>query len=410
MFLPQHQRLLVAGAFAGELGVINLESGNVESVRRLAGHNLHGLALSASGDEAYISHPQLRPDRRADYEDLTWGRLLSNGVLVLPVKALLDPAADLVQAGRLIDLRNAGDAAGDPASLQVLGDGSIVVLLAGDNQVAIGSIADGFERIDVGRNPVAAGGDGSGRWLYVANRTGESASVVDFDHGVVRRTIRLAKEGASTAVDRGERLFYDARLSHDRWLSCHSCHTDGHANGQLVDTLGDGGYGDPKRVPSLLGVRGTQPFAWNGSIPKLEAQVRKSILTTLHGPPLSDEQAADLTAYLRSLQPPPSAAEGNRDADLVAAGKAVFARQGCGRCHGPPSYTSEETYDVGLEDRAGNTRFSPPSLRGVFHRSSYCHEGRAATLDEVFRVHQHQLSSPLSDQSLAELVGFLRSL
>ena len=47
------------------------------------------------------------------------------------------------------------------------------------------------------------------------------------------------------AVARGERLFHDARLSHDGWMSCHSCHVDGHTNGLVADTLGDGSYGAP---------------------------------------------------------------------------------------------------------------------------------------------------------------------
>ena len=81
-------------------------------------------------------------------------------------------------------------------------------------------------------------------------------------------------------------------------MSCQSCHTDGHTNNLLSDTLGDGSYGAPKRVPSLLGVAATGPWTWTGSIARLEDQVRKSIATTMHGSKPTDEQVADLTAYL----------------------------------------------------------------------------------------------------------------
>ena len=87
-------------------------------------------------------------------------------------------------------------------------------------------------------------------------------------------------------------------------MSCHSCHTDGHTNNLLSDTLGDGSYGAPKRVPSLLGVAATGPWTWTGSIPRLEDQIRKSIVTTMHGTKPTDEQVADLAAYLSSLAPP----------------------------------------------------------------------------------------------------------
>ncbi len=87
-------------------------------------------------------------------------------------------------------------------------------------------------------------------------------------------------------------------------MSCHSCHTDGHTNNLLSDTLGDGSYGAPKRVPSLLGVATTGPWTWTGSIARLEDQIRKSIVTTMHGTKPTDEQVADLAAYLNSLTPP----------------------------------------------------------------------------------------------------------
>ena len=57
-----------------------------------------------------------------------------------------------------------------------------------------------------------------------------------------------------------------AKLAHDGWFSCHSCHTDGHTNSRLNDSLGDGSFGAPKRVLSLLGVNDTAPWAWNGGI------------------------------------------------------------------------------------------------------------------------------------------------
>jgi cytochrome c peroxidase len=107
-----------------------------------------------------------------------------------------------------------------------------------------------------------------------------------------------------SAAERGERLFFDARLAHDHWLSCHSCHPNGHTIDLTADTLGDGDYGAPKRIPSLLGIADTAPFAWNGSVPDLEAQVQLSVTSTMHGRKLSPEQIADLVSFLRSLSPP----------------------------------------------------------------------------------------------------------
>src|SRR5207247_8409668 len=117
-----------------------------------------------------------------------------------------------------------------------------------------------------------------------------------------------------------------ARLSHDGWFSCHSCHTDGHSNGLLADTLGDGSYGTPKRIVTLLGVKDTGPWAWNGSMRELEAQVRKSVETTMQRTKLTAGQEDELVAYLRTLVPAPPRGHQREKIDgaIVRRGREVF--------------------------------------------------------------------------------------
>src|SRR5262249_5683594 len=147
-------------------------------------------------------------------------------------------------------------------------------------------------------------------------------------------------------ADEGELLFYDSRLALDGWYSCHSCHTDGHTNGQRIDNLGDGSFGAAKRVLSLLGTGDTGPWAWNGGMSDLELQIGKPITTTMLGEKPSERQVQALAAYLRSLPPPPLAA--GREtipprAQVAARGQEVFAREHCADCHSPPAYTSVST-------------------------------------------------------------------
>ena len=84
-------------------------------------------------------------------------------------------------------------------------------------------------------------------------------------------------------------------------MSCHSCHSDGHTNGGVADTLGDGDYGAPKRVPTLLGVSESGPWAWNGSMRVLSDQIRKSLHTTLRASDVTDKQVEALESFLRKL-------------------------------------------------------------------------------------------------------------
>src|SRR5262249_25769365 len=152
---------------------------------------------------------------------------------------------------------------GDPAQVAVGTDGVVVAALAGVGDIALGKERDvRWQRVAVGKRPIAVVISPDGRVAYVANQFSDSISVVDLSKAKLAAEIALGPQPELLANDRGEMLFYDARLSHDGWMSCNSCHTDGHTNGLLVDTLGDGSFGTPKRVLSLLGVRDTAPYAW----------------------------------------------------------------------------------------------------------------------------------------------------
>src|SRR5581483_5828627 len=113
-------------------------------------------------------------------------------------------------------------------------------------------------------------------------------------------------------------------------------------NGKFNDNLGDGSFGAPKRVLSLRGVKDTAPWAWNGSMTELESQVRKSILTTMHGDKPTDERVTELAEFLKTLPPPPPAipSVGKADAEAIERGRELFTKLGCAACHAPGEYTS----------------------------------------------------------------------
>jgi cytochrome c peroxidase len=159
----------------------------------------------------------------------------------------------------------------------------------------------------------------------------------------------------------------------------------------------------------LLGVRTTGPWGWLGGFERLEDQVRQSLGSTMQGGKPSESVVSDLVAYLGMLEAPaPDARAGASDA--VERGRAVFRAQKCAECHAPPDYTSAEAYDVGLVDEVGHNRFNPPSLRGVGRRAPLLHDGRAGTLDEVFRRYRHPRGTALTDAETADLVAFLKTL
>jgi DNA-binding beta-propeller fold protein YncE len=404
-------RVVVADAFGGGLVVVDVARGAVESARTLPGHNLRGLALTADRAAILVSHQGLNRLATSGRDDIHWGNFVTNDLREVSLAAVLDRKADLLADSRLHPLGDVGHGGGDPAGVAV-GGGRVVVALSGAGEVAVGKPGDEWRRITVGRRPTAVAVNPDGKRAFVANTHTDSVSIVDLEAGRVTAELALGPAGELKAADRGELLFHDARLSHDGWMSCHSCHTDGHSNGRLADTLGDGTYGTPKRVPSLLGVADTGPWGWNGGVKDLRDQMRQSVATTMRGPKLSDDQADDLVAYLRTLTPAPPLGRFRDSADraTVARGREAFDRQGCGTCHAPPTYTTPRTYDVGLVDEAGLRAFNPPSLRGVSQGGPFFHDGRAATLADVFARHRHQIRGDIAAAELADLLAFLESL
>lgn len=237
---------------------------------------------------------------------------------------------DLKTAGplnaRVVDLDEVAHAAGDPSAVAFAPDGRTVVALGGVGEAAIvAPPGHPLRRFEVGRRPSAVALSPDGKMAYFADPDADSVATVSTEGGTNRKRVTLGPRPEPSAVERGERLFRDARLSHHGWLSCASCHTDGHTIGGLADTLGDGSYGAPKLVPSLFGVKSTGPWGWLGNLPDLGTQVKKSVETTMRGDSPDEAKVADLVAYLDSLELP--VARPTVDPSAASRGKAIFKAQ-----------------------------------------------------------------------------------
>ena len=374
---------------------------------------MRAMWLSPDGQTLLVPHQSLDPWRATTRFGVHWGEVLLNVVRTISVRSLLDEPSSSSAAGTVFYLGNPDDAAGDPTGIVVTTNGRQIVSLAGVSEIAISdSDVNRFARTKVGRRPTAMVLSPDQQHVLVANTFSDSVSMVDVESSQPVADISLGPQASWSLADRGERLFYDSRLSSDGWYSCHSCHTDGHSSGLLNDNLSDESTGAPKRVLSLLGVADTSPWAWNGRTSLLQQQIRKSIEVTMQGPAPTDEQVRLIEAYLQTLRPAPSLAHARGRFDMAAAerGRLVFEQQGCVECHEPPNFTSSDTYDVGLVDEAGGSHFNPPSLRGVSQRDRLFHDGRAAGLREVLTQHEHGLTDDLTPDGMTDLLGFLEGL
>jgi len=418
-------RLVVADSHGGRLAVIDTVTRKVISLRRLDGHNLRGMATSPDGKQLLVTHQMLTSFVPTVRQRVFWGTVMGNVVKAINLDDLLTPRQEQrTDSSREIDIAHwglyplgePGNAAGDPGVIHVTPGGKTLVALGGVHEVALrGTPRQSFRRIKVGRRPTALIVSADESLAYVVNTSDDTVSVIDLDDAQVSKTISLGPRAKLMPADKGEQLFYDAKLSLDGWYSCNSCHSDGHTNGLTNDNFSDATEGTPKQIPTLRGVGQTGPWTWTGGRPKLHESIRASILSTMQAKKkssASDDNVRAIAAYLRTLPPAPSLTVARGTVDQVARqrGLAVFKSQDCGECHKSPRFTTTEAYDVGLHDEAGAKRFNPPSLLGVSQRGPLFHDGRAATLEEVFSKVRHQIDKRLSQKDTGDLVEYLRSL
>ncbi|MFB3923591.1 MAG: hypothetical protein ACE145_17850 [Terriglobia bacterium] len=170
---------------------------------------------------------------------------------------------------------------------------------------------------------------------------------------------------------------------------------------------------------------------------------------------LPDEALYALALYIYSLKPPPNP---NPFDEKAKAGQKLFERENCVMCHTPPLYTSNKltlaegftppdnvpkTLDIlpisvgtdsslALKTRKGTGYYKVPSLKGVWYRGHYLHDGSVASLEEMFdpgrvkdthvpggwsppgtktwAIKGHPFGLDLTPEERAQLIAFLKTL
>ena len=413
--------LLVTDNFGADACRINTLSRQVTRRKDWFGSSVRSLVDIPSKDnepkKIGVMHTVLNEYARTNPQEIQWGVLLTNDLRILNADRLFDDnETNVYRSGRFHPVGIPGNGAAEPTDINVHQEtGRVAVAVGGTDQVAIGDVDSvAFRFLDVGRFPTSVAWSPDGTELYVANQFDDTYSVVDVSNRKVVRHVSLGTMRPLEPRELGEQLFHSATLSHDRWLTCASCHIDGHTNNQLSDNLGDLDFGAPKRTPSLRGIKETAPYTWLGHKQTLEAQTVASIRKTMNSyRRLDKDEVEHLVAFMESLEPLPSVAEarGSVDHEQVREGKLVFERVGCSECHSEDRYTSFGVYDVGIKDENEKGLFNPPSLRGLSQRGPMLfHDNRANGIRGVLVDEKHQLTEELSDRDLENLIQFLESL
>jgi hypothetical protein len=128
--------------------------------------------------------------------------------------------------------------------------------------------------------------------------------------------------------------------------------------------------------------------------------------------------------YQLSL-PTPKPPAGTFDAVGAARGELLFkGKATCASCHVPPIYTEpgynlHKAEEIGIDDfqamRSPDGRYRTTPLRALWetrkiHKGGYYHDGRFATLRDVVNHYDRHFATRLTEQEMADLIEFLKSI
>ena len=203
-------------------------------------------------------------------------------------------------------------------------------------------------------------------------------------------------------ADTGHQVFH---ANAGAGVACASCHAEGLDDGRAWNFACIGA----RRTQSLqTGLRGTEPFHWNGDEKNFAALAHDVFTMRMSGPELTDGQLGATLSWIDGQ--PRMARASAADSAAAARGEAAFAKAGCAACHAGARFTNGETVDVGT-----GGAFQVPSLVGVGNHPPYLHDGCAATLADRFLPtcgggDRHGTPSVLSAGELGDLVTYLGTL
>jgi len=284
-------------------------------------------------------------------------------------------------------------------------------------------------RIPVGLNPRGLALSRDGRTLLVANRLDDSISVIDTLSNRVSSTIKLAGPDRASVLRHGEQTFYSARQSFQGQIACANCHIDSTFDG-LTWNLEPDGFGRNTVDNKLIeGVKNTEPYKWTGTNPNIPTECGPRTEKYFWRSENYDDLAlADLTVYIRSINPRPNRIK-LPGYDLTPAqdrGEAIFERSldkfkkpipeqnRCSYCHSGPKGTNQKLFDVGTKrplDNPGLYKSAP--LTNIALTAPYLHDGSARSLEEIWTVYnpndKHGRTNDLTKDELNDLIEYLRT-
>jgi YVTN family beta-propeller protein len=288
-----------------------------------------------------------------------------------------------------------------------------------------------IKRITTGADPKGLALSPDGKLLYVAEQLQDRIAVINTKSLETIAKIDLGGPKRITVARQGRRLFSNSGHTFQNQFSCYTCHPDFHEDGLVYNMASKDMGRNLTNTQSLRDIGDTPPYKWNGknqTVYKQDGMRFSTVLTRTERFSYDDLDA--ISAYIMRGIPYPPNLQYNPNGELTESqlrGKAIFERtkdnQGevipennrCITCHTPPYYTNLKLADVGtLAMSDDSILFDTPHLNNIYASPPYLHDGRAATLEEIWTKYgsedKHGRVNDLAKNQLNDLVDYLKSL
>ncbi len=262
----------------------------------------------------------------------------------------------------------------------------------------------------------------------------------------------------------GKALFFDARLSAGKDVSCNSCHdlSKAGADGQPT-SVGTKKEKGKRNTPTIINAAGAFAQGWDARFTSLDEHViahmidpqimgmgdDKKVVATISGlyaaqfkkafpdekDPVTVETIGQAFAayekklFARSKWDKYLAGDKSQLNEEELAGLATFVEVGCTSCHQGKYIGATSSQRLGIakpwpapagadpgrfevtKQEADRGLFKVPTLRNVTRTGPWIHDGSVTSLEEVTKLMaKHQIGKEISDEQAKAIVAFLGTL
>jgi YVTN family beta-propeller protein len=409
---------------------------------------MENIAFTPAGDLAFVT--LIRPKNLVPSIQVERGFMMTHGIGIIEqkkdgriIQLLLDePNAYYPDPFDIVitpDGKRAFISSSGVDFISVVDIDSIRNLIAGSSSEMLNSYSNNLgissryvvKRIPTGANPKGLALSPDGKKLYVAEQLEDRISVINTGNLETVSTIDLGGPKKVTVARRGKRLFANAGHTFQNQYSCYTCHPDYHEDGLVYNMASKDMGRNLTNTQSLRDIRDTPPFKWNGknqTVFKQDGIRFSTVLTRTEKFSYKDLDA--ITSFIMTAIPYPPNLQHNRTGELNEVqlrGKAIFERttntkgkviplaNRCITCHPPPYFTNLKLADVGtLAVSDDSMKFDTPHLNNIYASPPYLHDGRAASLEEIWTRYnpddKHGVANDLPKMQLNELIEYLKTL